>query len=72
VVPPPREKIKVEIMDIYKHLPQTNCGKCGEQGCYSFAIRLMAGEVTLERCKLLKEPKYAVYLEHLQVLIAYI
>jgi ArsR family metal-binding transcriptional regulator len=72
VAPPPRERIKVEIMDIYKHLPQTNCGKCGEQGCYSFAIRLMAGEVTLEECTFLKEPKYAVYLEHLQVLIAYI
>ncbi|MDQ1252503.1 MAG: hypothetical protein QG646_1624, partial [Euryarchaeota archaeon] len=25
MVPPPRERIKVEIMDIYKHLPQTNC-----------------------------------------------
>jgi len=72
VAPPPRERIKVEIMDIYKHLPQTNCGKCGEQGCYSFAIRLMASEVTLEGCTLLKEPKYAVYLEHLQVLTAYI
>jgi ArsR family metal-binding transcriptional regulator len=72
VAPPPRERIKVEIMDIYKHLPQTNCGKCGEQGCYSFAIRLMAGEVTLEGCILLKEPRYAVYLEHLQVLTAYI
>ncbi len=72
VAPAPREKIKVEIMDIYKYLPQTNCGNCGEQGCYSFAIRLMAGEITLEGCTLLKELKYAVNLEHLQVLTAYI
>jgi len=43
VVPAPREKVRVELMDIYKYLPQTNCGKCGEQGCYSFAIKLMAG-----------------------------
>jgi len=72
VTPPPREKIKVEIMDIYKYLPQTNCGKCGEQGCFSFAIRLMAGEITLDRCTPLKEPRYTANQEHLQVLIAYI
>jgi len=72
VVPAPREKVKVEIMDIYKYLPQTNCGKCGEQGCYSFAIRLMAGEVILDRCTPLKEPRYTVNKEHLQVLTAYI
>lgn len=72
VTPPPREKIKVEIMDIYKYLPQTNCGKCGEQGCFSFAIRLMAGEITLDRCTPLKEPRYTANQEHLQVLTAYI
>ncbi len=72
VAPAPREKIRVEPMEIYKYLPQTNCGKCGEQSCYTFAIKIMAGEVTLEKCTPLKEPKYAVNLEQLQVLTAYI
>ena len=72
VVPAPREKVKVEVMEIYKYLPQTNCGKCSEEDCYSFALKLMAGEATLDRCTLLKEPKYAVNQEHLQVLTAYI
>ena len=72
VPPPSREKIKVELMEIYKYLPQTNCGKCGEQGCYSFAIRLIAREVKLERCTPLKEPRYATNYEYLQVLTAYI
>ena len=72
VVPAPREKTKVELMDIYKFLPQTNCGKCGEQGCYSFAIKLMAGQVTLEKCTLLKEPKYAYNEEQLQFLAVYV
>jgi Uncharacterized protein conserved in archaea len=72
VVPTLREKTRVEVMEIYKYLPQTNCGKCKEQDCYSFAIKLIAGEATLERCKLLKEPKYASNQEHLQVLTAYI
>jgi len=72
ITPPPREKIKVELMDIYKYLPQTNCGKCGEQGCYSFAIRLMAGQAILDKCTPLKEPDYAANQERLQFLSAYI
>ena len=72
VVPAPREKIRVELMDIYKYLPQTNCGKCDEQGCYSFAIKLMAGQVTLEKCTPLKEPKYAYNEEQLQFLAVYV
>ena len=39
VAPAPREKVRVEPMEIYKYLPQTNCGKCGEQSCYTFAIK---------------------------------
>ena len=72
VAPAPREKVRVELMEIYKYLPQTNCGKCSEQSCYSFAIKLMAGEVTLDKCKLLKEPEYAGNQERLQVLTEYI
>ena len=72
VVPAPREKIRVELMDIYKYLPQTNCGKCDEQGCYSFAIKFMAGQVTLEKCTPLKEPKYAYNEEQLQFLAVYV
>ena len=53
-------------------MPQTNCGICDEQDCYSFAIKLMAKEVTLDRCTPLKEPKYAANQERLQVLTAYI
>lgn len=72
VFPVPREKIIVELMDIYKYLPRTNCGKCGEQGCYSFAIKLMAGQVTLEKCTPLKESEYAYNEEQLQFLAVYL
>ncbi len=72
VAPTPRKKVRVELMEVYRYLPRTNCGKCGEQGCYSFAIRLMAGQVTLDRCTLLKEPEYTDNQEHLQTLTAYI
>ena len=72
ITPAPKEKIRVEPMEIYKYLPQTNCGKCGEQGCYTFAIKLMSGEVTLNKCTPLSELKYATNQEQLQVLTAYI
>ncbi|MCC4769172.1 helix-turn-helix domain-containing protein [Methanosarcina sp. DH2] len=72
VAPAPRKKVRVELMELYKYLPQTNCGKCGEQGCYSFAIKLMARQIALDRCTLLKEPEYANNQEQLQVLADYI
>jgi len=72
VAPAPREKVRVEPMELYKYLPQTNCGKCGEQSCYTFAIKLMSGEASLDKCTSLKEPEYATNQEHLQVLSAYI
>ncbi len=72
VVPPSKEKIRVELMEVYKCLPQTNCGRCSEQGCYTFAIKLMAGQVTLDKCTPLKEPKYAYNQELLQFLSEYI
>jgi ArsR family metal-binding transcriptional regulator len=72
VAPAPREKIRVEPMEIYKYLPQTNCGKCGEQSCYTFSIKLMGGEISLDSCKPLNEPEYTINHEQLQVLTAYI
>jgi len=72
VAPAPREKIRAEFKEIYKYLPQTNCGNCNEKDCYSFAVRLMAGETALDKCVLLKEAKYAANQEHLQVLTVYI
>jgi ArsR family metal-binding transcriptional regulator len=72
VAPAPREKVRVEAMEIYKYLPRTDCRECNEQSCYSFAIKLMGGEVSLDRCTALKGPEYATNLEHLHVLSAYI
>lgn len=72
VAPAPREKIRVDPMEVYKYLPQTNCGECGEQGCYTFAIKLMGSDTALDNCPALKEPEYATSLEHLRILSAYI
>jgi len=45
-------------MDIYKLLPKTNCKKCGETTCMSFAFKLLRGERKLEECEPLFDPKY--------------
>ncbi|MDW7731783.1 MAG: (Fe-S)-binding protein [Methanolobus sp.] len=72
ITPAPRENVRVDHNDIYKYLPGTNCHICGEQSCYSFAIRLVGKETTLDRCTPLLEQKYAVNLEHLKVLMEYL
>jgi ArsR family metal-binding transcriptional regulator len=72
VTPAPREKVKVDHSEIYKYLPKTDCGICGEQSCYAFAIRLVAGETTLEKCTPLLEPKFATNIETLRALKEYL
>ena len=36
-------------------LPGTNCGACGEPGCLSFAIKLVAGNVNVSGCTVASE-----------------
>jgi ArsR family metal-binding transcriptional regulator len=72
IAPVPREKVRVDHAEIYKYLPRTNCQICGEQSCYSFAIRLVGGDKTLDKCTPLLEAKYATNLEHLRALIVYL
>ncbi len=42
-------------LEIFKRLPGTNCGRCGEVTCLAFAIGVWGGEVELTRC----EPVFA-------------
>jgi ArsR family metal-binding transcriptional regulator len=72
VTPVPREKVKVDHAEIYQYLPKTNCGVCGDQSCYTFAIRLVGRETTLDKCTPLLDAKYATNLEHLRALIEYL
>ena len=41
---------KLTPLDVYKLLPGTNCGKCGEPSCMAFAVKLAAGDEPLSRC----------------------
>jgi len=72
ITPVPREKVKVDHAEIYEYLPKTDCRICGEQSCYSFAIRLVGGETALDKCTPLLDAKYATNLEHLKTLQEYL
>jgi ArsR family metal-binding transcriptional regulator len=56
-------------MAIYKLLPNTNCKKCGEPTCYSFALKLAVSQKKLADCPPLAEPQYAGKLAGLETII---
>jgi len=37
-------------IDIFKRLPKTNCKKCGHPTCLAFAMKLAAGQASLDLC----------------------
>lgn len=37
-------------LEIFKHLPKTNCGECGPPTCMAFAMNLAAGKANLDDC----------------------
>lgn len=39
-----------KVLDIFKDLPQTNCGDCGRSGCFAFASVVYLEGVSLEEC----------------------
>lgn len=61
---------EISPIDVYKLLPRTNCGECGEANCMAFATRLVNGELAMEGCLPLYTPKYAKELGKMQDLLA--
>lgn len=45
----------LQVLDIYKHLPKTNCKECGLQTCLAFAMQLATQKVKLEQCPYVSE-----------------
>jgi len=37
-------------LEIFKHLPKTNCGKCGFPTCLAFSMQMAAKKVGLDQC----------------------
>ncbi|GAB6061925.1 (Fe-S)-binding protein [Deferrisoma palaeochoriense] len=56
-------------LELYKHLPRTNCRDCGEPNCFVFALKLAAGQRSLDHCPPLQEPQYEAHRRALQTLL---
>lgn len=57
------------VMAIYKLLPQTNCKQCGEQTCYTFALKLAASQMQVSDCSPLFDQQYIEKLAALQAIV---
>lgn len=40
----------LKALDVYKHLPKTNCAKCGHPTCLAFAMQLAAKKASIDQC----------------------
>ncbi len=56
-------------LEIYRHLPQTNCGLCGELSCLAFAVKLAEQEGELSACLPLEEERYSSERSQLKALL---
>ena len=46
-----REKLSnIGPLSLYNCLPKTDCEKCGEKTCMAFAIKLLSGDIKLDKC----------------------
>lgn len=61
---------EISPIDVYRALPRTNCGECGEANCMAFATRVINGEVVLDACTPLFAPGQEEALATLQDLLA--
>lgn len=57
-------------LEVYRYLPATNCGKCGQPTCMAFASQMIARERPLEDCTPILEAKYKAKYEELKRLLA--
>ncbi|NQS97688.1 MAG: hypothetical protein HQ591_04475 [candidate division Zixibacteria bacterium] len=62
IEPSYKTRKKPPALAIYKHLPQTNCGECGQNTCLAFALQLFAGSANITQCLPVFEGKFS----HLQ------
>jgi ArsR family metal-binding transcriptional regulator len=50
ITPTLRKQARVDPLTVYRELPQTNCGECGETTCMAFAARVVSREVPVSHC----------------------
>jgi acetyl-CoA decarbonylase/synthase complex subunit gamma len=67
----PKKTIKeISPIDVYKLLPKTNCGECGEANCMAFATRVVNGELAVDNCPPVTREEYRLNFDKLEDLMA--
>jgi len=56
-------------MAVYQLLPRTNCKRCGEPTCWTFALKLVASQKKITDCPPLFEKQFNEKLSELQSLV---
>jgi ArsR family metal-binding transcriptional regulator len=69
ITPSTEMRQRLKPMDVYKLLPATNCKACGQPTCFTFALKVTAGEVEPEQCAPLFTDAYREKRERLLALL---
>jgi len=49
---------ELKYLDVFRLLPGTNCGKCGQPTCLAFATKLVQQEATINQCSPLFQERF--------------
>jgi len=69
ITPSVEMRQRLRPMDVYKLLPATNCKACGQPTCFTFALKVTAGEAEPEQCPPLFADTYREKREKLLTLL---
>lgn len=58
ISPTLRKQARLDPLTVYRELPQTNCGECGEATCMAFAARVVSRELSVGLCSQLLDKEY--------------
>ncbi len=70
IVPLYETRRRPPAIEIWRRLPGTNCGECGEKTCLAFATRLWSGRARLIDCTQVLLPEHALRRDALQEVCA--
>jgi ArsR family metal-binding transcriptional regulator len=58
ITPTLHKRARLDPLSVYRQLPQTNCGECGESTCMAFAARVVIRELPASNCVYLLQREY--------------
>ena len=69
IAPTLRKQARLDPLTVYRELPRTNCGECGEATCMAFAARVVSRELPVNLCSPMLQNEYVNSRERLWELL---